>query len=347
MKISIEIGGYGVRVATQSNRKIEMVEIGSSSSPYTIPAKVIIENDGNILVGNRITIDSWTLGKEIFLDEIDYNDVDFERAFQSLFQYINRKIEKLYHMPVMEVVMIVPSSYATNDPRKNKITTACRTCGVKDVSFVTADVAYCYYNVSLSQEESVIVYNIGYNTTQISIVKRIGGELISVACKQIDGLGGRLFDSLIYQDLEQKVNIEYDEKFQLMQVKNIAELCKFIKEELSQTESVSLSIPYSSASYTLQRETFESMIKDEIELSLKETFNCINESNASLSDIKKIVFTGGSSMIPYIQKLMDLTFNIGVGSKKEIMYPSCATSAMYESCKGGLLIPNTGGILNI
>jgi molecular chaperone DnaK (HSP70) len=298
-------------------------------------------------VGNRITIDSWTLGKEIFLDEIDYNDVDFERAFQSLFQYINRKIEKLYHMPVMEVVMIVPSSYATKDPRKNKITTACRTCGVKDISFVTADVAYCYYNVALSQEESVIVYNIGYNTTQISIVKRIGGELISVACKQIDGLGGRLFDSLIYQDLEQKVNIEYDEKFQLMQVKNIAELCKFIKEELSQTESVSLSIPYSSASYTLQRETFESMIKDEIELSLKETFNCINESNASLSDIKKIVFTGGSSMIPYIQKLMDLTFNIGVGSKKEIMYPSCATSAMYESCKGGLLIPNTGGILNI
>lgn len=347
MKISIEIGGYGVRVATQSNRKIEMVEIGSSSSPYTIPAKVIIENDGNILVGNRITIDSWTLGKEIFLDEIDYNDVDFERAFQSLFQYINRKIEKLYHMPVMEVVMIVPSSYATKDPRKNKISTVCRTCGVKDISFVTADVAYCYYNVALSQEESVIVYNIGYNTTQISIVKRIGGELISVACKQIDGLGGRLFDSLIYQDLEQKVNIEYNQKFQLMQVKNIAELCKFIKEELSQTESVSLSIPYSSESYTLQRETFESMIKDEIELSLKETFNCINESNASLSDIKKIVFTGGSSMIPYIQKLMDLTFNIGVSSKKEIMYPSCATSAMYESCKGGLLIPNTGGILNI
>ena len=54
MKISVEIGGYGVRVATQHRKKIEMVEIGNSSSPYSIPSKAIVTDNGNILVGNNI-----------------------------------------------------------------------------------------------------------------------------------------------------------------------------------------------------------------------------------------------------------------------------------------------------
>lgn len=347
MRISIEIGGYGIRVATQSLRKIEMLEIGDSSSPYTIPSKVIIKQDGNILVGNQVGIDSWTLGKEIFLDDIDFNDIDFEKAYEALIKYISKRVEKQYQTSVDDAVMIVPPSYANNDPRKSKITNVFCNCGVRNITFLTADVAYCYNSVSIACEESVLVYNIGYNKTHASLVKRLGGDLVSIACAEIKGLGGQIFDSLIYQDIESKVDIEYNEKLQLMQVKLIGEICRIIKEELSQSETYRISIPYSSKQYTLQRETFELMIKDDIETSIKETLICIKNSNIPLANIRKVILTGGSAMIPYIQKIMSLTFNIGEGEKKEIIVPRCSTSAMFDSCKGGLLVQSTSGILNI
>lgn len=347
MKISVEIGGYGVRVATQYRKKIEMVEIGNSSSPYSIPSRVIVTDNGNILVGNGIWLNQQVQGKEIFLDEIDYNEVDFERAYEALFHYIIQRVRMIYQTTVSEIVVIVPPSFVANDPRKTKIKSAISALGIRNVSFVSSDIAYCYYSVPLSNEEVVVVYNIGYNTAQISVVKRIGGQLVSLACKQIQGLGGRFFDSYIYQDIEQKAKIEYNDSCQLMQVEHLAKLCGFIKEELSQIESVTIPLPYSSQHYTLNRTQFESMIKDDIESSIKETFNCVNESKIPLSGIKKVILTGGSSRIPYIQKLLVLTFNVGNGEKKEILHPTCSTSAMWECCMGGLLIQNSGAILNL
>lgn len=347
MKISIEIGGYGIRVATQYRKKIEMMEIGNSSSPYCIPSKVIVADNGIIHVGNSTWLNSQTQGKELYLDEIDYNEVDFERAYEALFHYIVQRIRTNYQTAVSEIVVIVPPSYATNDPRKSKIKSAISALGIRNVSFVSSDIAYCYHSVLISNEESVVVYNAGYNTTQISVVKRIGGQLVSLANKQIQGLGGRFFDSYIYQDIEQKAEIVYNDSCHLMQVEYMAELCRIIKEELSQTESVTIPLPYSSQQYTLKRAHFETMIKDDIESSIKEIFNCVNESKIPLSGIKKVILTGGSSRIPYIQKLLVLTFNVGNGEKKDILYPTCSTSAMWECCMGGLLIQNSGAILNL
>ena len=347
MKISVEIGGYGVRVATQHHKKTEMVEIGNSSSPYSIPSRVIVTDNGNILVGNGIWLNQQVQGKEIFLDEIDYNEVDFERAYEALFHYITQRVRMIYQTIVSEIVVIVPPSYVANDPRKTKIKNAINALGIRNVSFVSSDIAYCNQSVLISNEESVLVYNSGYNTTQISVVKRIGGQLISLACMQAEGMGGRFFDSYIYKDIEQNAKIEYNDSCQLTQVEHIAELCKFIKEELSRTESVTIPLPYSSHYYTLKRAQFESMIKDDIEHSIKKMFNCINESKIPLSEIKKIILIGGSSQIPYIQKLLSLTFNVGEGEKKEILHPRNSTSAMWECCMGGLHIQNSETILNL
>lgn len=347
MKISVEIGGYGVRVATQHHKKTEMVEIGNSSSPYCIPSKAIVTDNGNIHVGNSIWLNKLIQGKEIFLDEIDYNEVDFERVYGALFNYINQRVNMAYQENVSEIVIITPPSFATNDPRKAKIKNAINALGIRNVSFVSSDIAYCYHSVFISSEESVLVYNSGYNTTQISVVKRIGGQLISLACMQAQGMGGRFFDSYIYKDIEQNAKIEYNDSCQLTQVEHIAELCKFIKEELSRTESVTIPLPYSSHYYTLKRAQFESMIKDDIEHSIKKMFNCINESKIPLSEIKKIILIGGSSQIPYIQKLLSLTFNVGEGEKKEILHPKKSTSAMWECCMGGLHIQNSETILNL
>ena len=347
MKISVEIGGYGVRVATQHRKKTEMVEIGNSSSPYSIPSKAIVTDNGNILVGNNIWLNKLIQGKEIFLDEIDYNEVDFERVYGALFNYINQRVNMAYQENVSEIVIITPPSFATNDPRKAKIKNAINALGIRNVSFISSDIAYCYNSVLISNEEAVLIYNAGYNTTQISVVKRIGGQLISLACKQIQGMGGRFFDSYIYKDIEKTAEIEYNDSCQLMQVEHIAGLCGIIKEELSRTESVTIPLPFSSHHYTLKRAQFESMIKNDIEHSIKETFNCVNESKIPLSEIKKIILIGGSSQIPYIQKLLSLTFNVGEGEKKEILHPRNSTSAMWECCMGGLLIQNSGTILNL
>lgn len=344
MKISVEIGGFGIRVATQCQRMIEQIEIGNSASPDLLSSVALMTPNEDIIIGDIANMGEQNNGMQFFLPEMLHNDINFVKTHTALFAYIKQRAENQMKKSVSEVVMVIPPYFAKMDPRKSKFEEAWNNVSVQSVSYVSSDVSICYKRVNLLNNEAALILDIGHNGTNISIVKRTSTSLQSIYAKHIEMLSGREFNSIIYQDIETKCAIRYDDEMQLLQVKCLDDLCRNIKESLSVIDSISVQPPFCEYSYSISRDDFEQMIKGIVEASIKE---CVAAINSSGENICKIVIAGGGALIPYIRKLLHLFFNSGESNKMEILYPQSQISAMFDSCKGALLIQSSNDILKI
>ena len=195
--------------------------------------------------------------------------------------------------------------------------------------------------MNLSNNESALVFDIGYNGTVISVVKRDKNVFRSIANKYINGIGGRVFCNMIYSDMEEQSKIQYDSFAQIIQVQNIDRVSRMIMECLSTKEYVVTSVPFTDYIYSISRKEFNGMINKPLEESLNECLDCIKDSGNSMGGIKKILLTGGCSQIPYIKKILKIFFNTGNSEKKDVITPKCTEDALYAACKGAFTVQQT------
>lgn len=341
MNIAVEIGAYGIRVAIQNNGKVEMVKLGDSLSPYIIPSLAYVAKSGQIIFGNLAEWCDINNGERIYLSEMMPSDTKAEDLYEKLFAFIKDQIVTLYKQSVSNVTMIVPPYYQSVDPRKKIMRKAWKHNGIYNLDFISSDVSTCYRKLNLSNNESALVFDIGYNGTVISVVKRDKNVFRSIANKFIKGIGGRVFCNMIFSDIEEQSKLQYDSFAQLIQVQNIDLISRIIMESLSSKENVVTSVPFTDYIYSISREEFNGMINKPLEESLNECLACIKDSGNSMSGIKNILLTGGCAQISYIGKLIRLFFNTGNTEKKKILVPQNTEDALFSACKGAFTIQQT------
>ena len=237
--------------------------------------------------------------------------------------------------------MIVPPYFQSVDPRKKVMREAWMHNGIYNLDFISSDVSTCYRKLNLSNNESALVFDIGYNGTVISVVRRDKNVFRSIANKYIKGIGGRVFCNMIYSDIEEQSKLQYDSFAQIIQVQNIDRVSRIIMESLSSKENVVTNVPFTDYIYIITREEFNGMINRPLEESLNECLDCIKDSCNSMSGIKKILLTGGCSQIPYIEKILKLFFNTGNSEKIDIIAPKSTEDSLFAACKGAFTIQQT------
>ena len=341
MNIAVEIGAYGIRVAIQNNGKVEMVKLGDSLSPYIIPSLAYVAKSGQIILGNLAELCDINNGERVYLSEMMPSDNKAEDIYEKLFAFIKDQIVSLYKQSVSNVTMIVPPYFQSVDPRKKVIREAWMHNGIYNLDFISSDVSTCYRKLNLSNNESVLVFDIGYNGTVISVVKRDKNVFRSIANKYIKGIGGRVFCNMIFSDIEEQSKLQYDSFSQLLQVQNVDLVSRIIMEDLSCNETVVTNVPFTDYIYSISREKFNEMINKPLEESLNECLACIKDSGVSMDNIKKIVLTGGCSKIPYIEKILRLFFNTGNTEKKDVIAPKSVEDALFAACKGAFTVQQT------
>ena len=190
MNIAVEIGAYGIKVAIQNNGKVEMVKLGDSLSPYIIPSLAYVAKSGQIIFGNLAELCDINNGERIYLSEMMPSDNKTEEIYEKLFAFIKDLIVSSYKQAVSNVTMIVPPYFQSVDPRKKVMREAWMHNGIYNLDFISSDVSTCYRKLNLSNNESALVFDIGYNGTVISVVKRNKNVFRSIANKYIKSIGG-------------------------------------------------------------------------------------------------------------------------------------------------------------
>ena len=274
--------------------KEKEISVDSKKLPYTVT------KDTN----ENIKISCPALKKDFSPEEI---------SAQVLRKLINDATDYL-GQDVTQAVITVPAYF--NDSQRQATMDAGKIAGIEVLRIINEPTAASLaYGLDKKQNETILVFDLGGGTFDVSILE-VGDGIFEVLATAGDtSLGGDDFDNVLVKwlmsDFQDKENIDLSSDIQALQ--RLTEAAEKAKIELSTVEKTTIHLPFITADKTgpkhiekeLTRETFEELCQELINRCRIPVEKALNDARLDKSDINEIVLVGGSTRIPAIQKLVE------------------------------------------
>ena len=228
-----------------------------------------------------------------------------------ILQKLKSDAESYLGETVTEAVITVPAYF--NDAQRQATKDAGRIAGLDVKRIINEPTAAALaYGLDNEKEQTIMVYDLGGGTFDVSIID-IGDGVIEVLATSGDNhLGGDDFDQRIINHLVSEfkkaegIDLTND-KMAMQRLKDAAETAK---KELSNMTTTDINIPYITAteegpkhlSVRLTRAEFDRMTADLVERTKTPVTNALNDAGISASDLSKVLLVGGSTRIPAVQE---------------------------------------------
>ncbi|MBV2156758.1 Hsp70 family protein [Kitasatospora sp. SUK 42] len=178
-----------------------------------------------------------------------------------------------------------------------------------------AALAYGITSEAGDEGRTVLVYDLGGGTFDISILLLVPGSVSVLGIEGDNLLGGDDFDRAITTALLEDIREEYGSDYQpdLRDRPKIASTAETIKIELSNQESSEVILPGLGAGQLVletefERARFEELIEAHIERTIELTHKAIMQANLTVGDIDEVVLVGGSTAIPLVARRLGEVF---------------------------------------
>ena len=219
---------------------------------------------------------------------------------------------------VTQAVITVPAYF--NDSQRQATMDAGKIAGVEVLRIINEPTAASLaYGLDKKQNETILVFDLGGGTFDVSILE-VGDGIFEVLATAGDtNLGGDDFDNVLVNwlinDFKEKEGIDLAKDIQALQ--RLTEAAEKAKIELSTVEKTNIHLPFITADKTgpkhieqeLTREIFEKLCENLINRCRIPVEKSLNDARLDKSDISEIVLVGGSTRIPAIQKLVESLTN--------------------------------------
>ncbi|MFF9244780.1 molecular chaperone DnaK [Streptomyces sp. NPDC014776] len=214
---------------------------------------------------------------------------------------------------VTEAVITVPAYF--NDAQRTATKDAGRIAGLEVLRIINEPTAAALaYGMDKKQHETVLVFDLGGGTFDVSILD-VGDGVVEVRSTAGDShLGGDDFDRRLVDQLAdgfQKDNgIDLRKDPQALQ--RLFEAAEKAKTELSSVTQTQVSLPFITADASgpkhlttmIMRSTFEQITGDLVERCLGPVRQAMDDAKVSDKDIDEVILVGGSTRIPAVQALV-------------------------------------------
>ena len=236
-----------------------------------------------------------------------------ELSAQVLRKLINDATDYL-GQEVTQAVITVPAYF--NDSQRQATMDAGKIAGVEVLRIINEPTAASLaYGLDKKQNETILVFDLGGGTFDVSILE-VGDGIFEVLATAGDTtLGGDDFDNVLVRwlmdDFKEKEGIDLSTDIQALQ--RLTEAAEKAKIELSTIEKTTIHLPFITADKTgpkhiekeLTRDIFENLCKELIARCKIPVEKSLNDARLDKSDINEVVLVGGSTRIPAIQNLVE------------------------------------------
>ena len=214
---------------------------------------------------------------------------------------------------INEAVITVPAYF--NDAQRQATKDAGRIAGLEVLRIINEPTAAALaYGLDKKKNETVLVYDLGGGTFDVSILD-IGDGVVEVRATAGDThLGGDDFDRRIVDYLadEFKKDNGIDLRSDPQALQRLFEAAEKAKVELSSVTQTTISLPFITAdasgpkhlNTTLMRSTFEQITADLIERTVQPVRQALSDAKLTDADIDEVILVGGSTRIPAVQSLV-------------------------------------------
>jgi molecular chaperone DnaK len=212
---------------------------------------------------------------------------------------------------VIQAVITVPAYF--NDSQRQATKDAGAIAGLEVLRIVNEPTAAALaYGLDKKKDETVVVYDLGGGTFDISILE-IGEGVVEVKATNGDThLGGDDFDQKVMDWIAEEFKREngIDLRKDRMALQRLKEAAEKAKCELSTTVQTEINLPFITADatgpkhlvLTLTRAKLESLVADLIERSLTPCRECMRQAGVTPSDIDEVILVGGQTRMPKVQE---------------------------------------------
>jgi molecular chaperone DnaK len=214
---------------------------------------------------------------------------------------------------VTEVVITVPAYF--NDAQRTATKDAGRIAGLEVLRIINEPTAAALaYGLDKKEHETVLVYDLGGGTFDVSLLD-VGDGVVEVRATAGDThLGGDDFDRRIVDHLADQFQKEnsIDLRVDPQALQRLFEAAEKAKVELSSVTQTQVNLPFVTADATgpkhltasLMRSTFEELIGDLLERTMGPLRQAMSDAKVSPDDIDEVILVGGSTRVPAVQNLV-------------------------------------------
>lgn len=313
------------------------VVLKNSDGDHTTPSVVMVESESNIIVGTEakrsievepdktVQFIKRKMGKEN--DTVTLNGIEYhapEISSMILKKIVSDANEELRQTGVLrdgeeirDVVITCPAYFGMNERQATK--TAGELAGLNVLNIINEPTAAAIsYGVSgKDKNETVLVYDLGGGTFDITVMN-IDGNNISVVCTGGDDqLGGKDWDEALMDYVAERYEEENGEDL-TEDPDAVASLYVDVetwKKALTAREKVTMSVngPAGRFREELTREKYEEITQD----LLNRTKNLLDDVLATaakqgypISKIDKVLLVGGSSKMPQVTAMIEEDYHV-------------------------------------
>ena len=211
---------------------------------------------------------------------------------------------------VSQAVITVPAYF--NDAQRQATKDAGKIAGLDVMRIINEPTAAALaYGLDKDQDETVLVFDLGGGTFDVSILDLSDGTFEVLATNGDTHLGGDDFDQKIMDWMVESFKKEngIDLSQDKMAAQRLKEAAEKAKIELSSMTQTNINLPFITADasgpkhldLTLTRQQFNEMTHDLVQRTMEPTRKAMADADLTGNDINKIILVGGSSRIPAVQ----------------------------------------------
>ncbi len=324
--IGIDLGTTNSCVAVLEGGSPEVIT--NAEGERTTPSVVAFTENGERLVGRLAKRQAITNPKRTVTSikrkmgtdyrvhiELDGKVEEYtpEQISAMILQKLKADAEAHLGGKVKKAVITVPAYF--NDSQRQATKDAGKIAGLEVMRIINEPTAAALaYGLDKAEEQTILVYDLGGGTFDVSILEIGEGVFEVVATDGDTQLGGDDFDRRIMDWLvdEFRADTGIDLTKDPSAMQRLKDAAEAAKKELSARMETTINLPYISADSTgpkhlerkLTRAKFEQMIEDYLNRTMDIVESALKAAGKTEKDIDQVVLVGGSTRIPKVQELV-------------------------------------------
>ncbi len=361
--IGIDLGTTNSCVSVMEAGEAKVIQ--NAEGGRTTPSVVAFKNNGGnieIIVGeaakrmamtnpDTVTSIKRHMGETNFKTKTIKGEYKPEEISAMILQSLKKTAEAYLGAEVTEAVITVPAYF--NDAQRQATKDAGKIAGlnVRRIINEPTAAALAYGFDKQDKEHTVLVFDLGGGTFDVSILHLADGTFEVVSTAGDNKLGGDDFDQKIVDYLIEKfrretaVDLSRD-RSALQRLKDAAEKAKKDLSGLTQTQ---ISLPFISMGQagpvhleeTLTRAKFDELTADLVERAKLPVQRALQDAKMTSADINQVLLVGGSTRIPAVQEMVKK--ELGKEPNKSVNPDEVV--AMGAAIQGGVLAGDVKDVL--
>ena len=281
---------------------------------------------------------------------IDGKDFTPPEISAMVLQKLKADAEAYLGESVSQAVITVPAYF--NDSQRQATKDAGKIAGLEVLRIINEPTAAALaYGLDKDDDETVLVFDLGGGTFDVSILELSEGVFEVKATNSDTHLGGDDFDKRVMDWMvegfkrENGIDLSQDK----MSAQRLIEAAEKAKIELSNMTQTNINLPFITADatgpkhldMTLTRAKFDELTADLVERTMGPTRKALADADLTASDIDKVILVGGSSRIPAVQNAIREL--LGKEPSKGVNPDECVS--VGAAIQGGVLVGEVKDVL--